>query len=139
MDQVPMESLGNIHQSILAASIGYFAAAMFVKLSLCAFYLRLSVDERFRMAVYVIATICIAYGIASILTSAFLCIPLSKLWNPNEDGHCINAELFYFVNAGLNVATDTIIYILPMRPLWKLPLPRRQRIGLLFLFALGAL
>lgn len=112
---------------------------MFIKLSLCAFYLRLSINERFGLAVKIIGCICVGYTVPSIIAVSFSCIPLSKQWNPNELGSCINVEAFVLTHGSLSLATDVVIFILPLRPLWKMRLPRRERIALLFLLALGAL
>lgn len=139
LDDLPEQSVEKMYKAVLAITVFYVAAAMFIKLSLCAFYLRLSVDERFRLVVYIIGLICLAYGIASMLVAGFLCIPFSKIWNPTQPGSCINAAAFYYANAALNLATDVIIYTLPLRPLWKLPVPLSQRIGLTFLILLGGL
>jgi hypothetical protein len=110
---------------------------MFIKMSLLFLYLRLSPDKGFRIAVYAMIGLSIAFSISSIFASALQCIPVSMLWNPNQPGHCIDVIAFYYANAAINIVTDVIIYVLPIRVLWGLQLPKRQRLGLAFLFSLG--
>jgi hypothetical protein len=44
---------------------------------------------------------------------------------------------FYFGNATVNVITDVLIAILPIRAIWQLQIPRKQRITLLCILTLG--
>lgn len=44
-----------------------------------------------------------------------------------------------FANAGMNIATDIAIGILPLPMLKELQLPRRQKIALMTVFGLGGL
>jgi hypothetical protein len=138
-NQVPQENYNKIFLDVLAFSVTYSVASVSVKLSILAFYLRLSVDERFRMVVYIIGIIVVAVGVCNILGEALLCIPFSKLWNPTQHGVCINMKAFFVTLSALNMVTDIIVYILPLRPLWKMRMPWRQKIALLFLLTLGGL
>jgi len=112
---------------------------MFVKLSLLCLYLRLSPDKFFRLLVYIMVFVSIAFGISSIFTAALQCRPLSKLWIPEQPGSCVHIITFYYANAAINIITDAIIYLMPIKVLWALQLPKRQRLGLIFLFSLGGI
>lgn len=54
-------------------------------------------------------------------------------------GHCLNLGAHWFTNAGINIATDFMILILPLPILPKIRQTRQQRISLYFIFALGFL
>jgi hypothetical protein len=112
---------------------------MFIKLSLLSLYLRLSRQRAFRILVCVMVAVTICFGMGSIFTVALQCRPLSMLWNPDQPGKCIRVVDFYYANAGINIVTDVVIYLLPIKVLWGLQIPKRQRIGLMFLFGLGGL
>jgi hypothetical protein len=43
----------------------------------------------------------------------------------------------YHANAGLNIATDLLVAALPIRRLWKLQLPMRQKIALVSIMTIG--
>jgi hypothetical protein len=112
---------------------------MFIKMSLLFLYLRLSPDQIFRTLVYIMIFVSAGFGIGSVCSAALQCRPISKLWIPDTPGSCIHVITFYYANAVINIVTDIIIYALPIRILWALQLPKRQRLGLVLLFSLGGL
>ncbi|KAK6584926.1 hypothetical protein PZA11_003150 [Diplocarpon coronariae] len=75
-------------------------------------------------------------GIQVFFTSVFTCIPVSAFWGATR-GRCINQVVVQFFNAGLNILTDILILALPVRVVWGLHLPHRQKVGLMFVFGLG--
>lgn len=134
------ESIPIYTKLTLTASLSYSASAMFIKLSLLAFYLRLAPNnQRFRIAVYVMMFVAAGFGIGSILSAALQCIPLTMLWDATVTGKCLDVVGFYFANSALNIVTDLIIYLMPIPTLWKLQLPVVQRVGLCAVLGLGGL
>ena len=83
---------------------------------------------------------CIAFVIlnttASALASTFQCTPIHKAWNAIP-GSCINVNALFFANASLDIFQDAVIYVLPMRMLYHLQIPGRQKIALMGVFAVG--
>jgi hypothetical protein len=112
---------------------------MFIKLSLLTFYLRLSSEKSFLVPVYIGIFVITGFGIGSITAILLQCIPLSMLWDPNQPGSCFHLIDFYYANAALNIATDVTILLIPVKILWGLHMPVRQRISLCALFSLGSL
>ena len=51
----------------------------------------------------------------------------------------MHADSDRFANAGMNIATDITIGLLPLPVLKQLQLPKRQRIALMWVFGLGGL
>ena len=78
-------------------------------------------------------------AVACVLASIFQCNPIHKAWDAagTIPGRCINVNALFFANAGLDIVQDAIIYILPMRMLYKLQIPKRQKIALMMVFAVG--
>ncbi|OCT47202.1 hypothetical protein CLCR_02622 [Cladophialophora carrionii] len=65
-------------------------------------------------------------------------MPVAFYWDKNiEGGHCIDMMAFWFSFSGFNIVTDVAVWVLPMPVLWKLQLPRKQKISLVAVFALG--
>ncbi len=65
---------------------------------------------------------------------------MSAYWNPETPaGKCINPEAPYYLQGLTSTLTDVFVYVLPMRMVWKVQLPQRQRIGLMFVFGVGFL
>jgi hypothetical protein len=67
----------------------------------------------------------------------FMCTPVNYFWNKSIEGHCFNSKWVYFTNAPFNIVTDFVLFGLPLPILWDLQLPRRQKMGLVFLFGIG--
>ena len=126
-------------QATLSASMSYSITAMFVKLSLLAFYLRLSPSPTFRALTVGLIVISTGFGIGSVVAVGLQCIPLRMLWDPDAEGYCFDVNFFYFANAGIHIVTEIAIYVLPIPTLWKLQLPRRQKIGLCGIMSVGAM
>ncbi len=79
------------------------------------------------------------YGCWTFFGSLFMCIPASAFWNQSIKGKCMNRLAFWFSNAALNITTDIMIFAIPMPLLKQLQLPKKQKIGLMFVFGFGAL
>lgn len=52
-------------------------------------------------------------------------------------GSCIDVNALFLANAGLDMFQDAFIYVLPVRMLYQLQVPRRQKIALMLVFAVG--
>jgi hypothetical protein len=50
---------------------------------------------------------------------------------------CLDQKSLWFANASLNIVSDIVVLICPMPALSQLQLPKRQKIGVLVVFAIG--
>lgn len=73
------------------------------------------------------------------LFSIMPCYPVHSQWDLTVKGWCFPRVAMWLLNAGLNVTTDFLIVLLPIPALVALQLPRRQKIGVTLIFALGFL
>lgn len=120
-------------------AIIYVFAIFFIKLSICLLYIRIfSVQRTFRYFVYAGMISCaISYtaylgvSIATVVQCAG--VSFAKL------GLCVHAKVITIVTSVINVVTDLYILALPIGPILKLKLRRRQKIGLLAVFLSGLL
>ncbi|KAJ2905737.1 hypothetical protein MKZ38_004604 [Zalerion maritima] len=71
------------------------------------------------------------------LGSTFFCVPVEYYWGDAESGKCMDFAGLFFSVAALNIATDIAIFALPLPSIRSLRLPRKQKIGLTVVFALG--
>ena len=55
------------------------------------------------------------------------------------EGTCINKGAVYISTASLNAITDMALLIMPIPVIWKLQLPKLQKIGLIAMFGVGSL
>lgn len=126
-------------QAFWAAQILYKFTITLTKTSICLLYLRIFTTKKFRQTVHVIMGYVILYAFASIIATVVQCTPLERIWDHTVPGTCINLTAFWYANASANIIGDFLILALPMPVVRSLQLPRRQRLGLMMVFALGGL
>ncbi len=80
-----------------------------------------------------------AWSVASLLIAIFTCVPVASFWDQSVTGHCVPEHPWWEINSAGNVITDFAVFCLPLPTLWRLHLPRPQKIALLGLFSLGFL
>ena len=101
-------------------------------------YLSFFVQKKDRIACYCMIAFVVAYGIQIFFTGLFNCKPIAFFWDKSiPGGTCISQDVLWYMNAGVNFGTDIIILMLPVRVIYKLHMATRQKIVLLFIFALG--
>jgi len=137
-DTVSKADNETLAQLLYASVIVYNIALFLVKVSILYQYLRFFVQRNYRLAAWwLIGTIGIG-GSAFILTSCFSCWPIRYYWDKSiEGGHCVDLLAFWFSLSAFNIITDLAVWFLPMPVLKNLQLPRKQKISLIAVFALG--
>ncbi|KAF7545136.1 hypothetical protein G7Z17_g9410 [Cylindrodendrum hubeiense] len=65
------------------------------------------------------------------------CSPIEGAWNKTIGPKCINLTKNWYANAGFSIATDILILLLPLQPLWASKLPVVQKWSLMIVFTLG--
>lgn len=126
-------------KALWAAVIVYYISLAFVKTSVIVQYLRIFVDRPTRIACWVILTVISIYSLTTIFGAAFTCYPVRFFWDTSgtEEYTCLDQKALWFSNASLNIISDLVVLICPIPALRKLQLPRRQKIGVMLVFALG--
>jgi len=127
-------------QLLYASVIIYNLALFLVKDSILLQYLRFFVLRAYRIAAWALITFIGVTGLTMIIVSSFSCSPIAYYWDKTiKGGHCINQLAFWFSLASFNIATDLAVWSLPMPVLKSLQLPKKQKISLIAVFALGGL
>ncbi|PYH91758.1 PTH11-like integral membrane protein [Aspergillus ellipticus CBS 707.79] len=117
----------------------YNASLIFTKFSILFQYLRIFPDRRFRISCQIILGIVATYGTWAVISGFLNCVPVARFWNRKISGYCLSFEAVWFFNASMNIATDTVLLLMPMPLLSQLQLPRMQKFALMGIFALGGL
>jgi len=125
-------------QTVWLSSMFYLACLGFVKTSVLWFYTRLG-DRYLTRLSYTMFGVVTAQALANVLTAAFQCQPVAKAWATTLPGHCVDINVFYLCNAALNIFTDVLTYTLPIKVIFNLQIPRKQKIALVFTLSLGLL
>ena len=80
----------------------------------------------------------VGYTFWTVFSSIFECVPVQAFWT-KERAKCLNQFAVWFTNAGINILTDFAIIILPIPVIRSLNLCRKQKLGLIAIFAVGGL
>ncbi|KAL5337307.1 hypothetical protein BJX70DRAFT_248425 [Aspergillus crustosus] len=109
------------------------------KISMVLLYMRLFPTRTYRIVLTVLLVLIVCSGLWMVLGTLLICIPVQAFWDRSIPHTCLSRGLVWYFNSGLQIAGDLILVILPMPQLLKLRIPLRQKICLIFIFALGLL
>lgn len=113
----------------------------FLKISILFLYLRIFPEIRtFRNCV--IVTIVLVTVSATILVpmAIWQCVPIYAVWELlRRSATCLNVSRVAYASAGVNIATELAILILPLPQLRVLRVSASQKIALYVLFSCGIL
>jgi hypothetical protein len=96
--------------------------------------------KRLKITYNVIMILIVIWTFGQLLITATQCIPIAALWDKTIlDAKCtqLSPVALSWMPAIGNIVTDVIILVLPLPVVWRLKLPRQQKIGLLAVFCLG--
>jgi hypothetical protein len=82
----------------------------------------------------------VIWFVADIIAAFLVCCPVAFNWDPTiPGGRCGNAAAAYIAMHTANIILDASIAVLPAPLLWKLQMKLSRKIGIIFMFSLGAL
>ncbi|KAJ5639356.1 uncharacterized protein N7484_007218 [Penicillium longicatenatum] len=119
----------------------YNLALILSKLSALFLFIRIFRTKPFLLATYITMGFLIVAGLWVVLSGFIFCIPISDFWHasPSSNKHCLPKGPVWYSNAAMQIFSDIVILILPMPLLYKLQLPRQQKIGIMLVFGVGIL
>lgn len=89
-----------------------------------------------RRATLALLAIVVVYGVLGCISAGTICHPLEAFWDRTVKGEC-RPESYMWAAIALHIATDFLIFLLPMPVVFRMSVPRAQRVSLLLVFALG--
>lgn len=108
-------------------------------MSILLLFLRILTYHYARRATQAMIAIVVLSHLWVVATVVTTCIPLDAFWDPTVKPTYCHPQQVWWANTGLNIATDFLIFVIPLPVIWQLQMPARQKILLLVLFALGFL
>ncbi|KAK2729106.1 hypothetical protein CKAH01_10545 [Colletotrichum kahawae] len=118
----------------------YMLCNGFTKLSLLTFYLHLSPQRWFRICVWIGIVVVSLYSGCITLLMLFHCNPVRKAFDFTiNDGKCLDVAVLYIATAVSNIATDVMLFILPMPMIFNLRMKIAQKIGAMLIFGIGSI
>jgi len=124
-------------KAFYSSIITYNVAVTLTKISIVLQYRRLFFQSILRHITLGILLALGTWGLTLSIMLPLVCTPVASFWDPSVPGRCMNFETVWYVMAGVNVATDFILFILPIPVISSLHLPRRQKLLLIVVFGLG--
>lgn len=128
----------NITLSLKYLYIAYFMymiAEALCQLSILAFYLRIMVDPKSRMAVWVMIGMVTCFGLGNTFAMVFQCMPIKFFWDGWRGemvGACgVDVRLFGFIRGGIEIFLDLAILSLPLPMLSKLNMSRKKKLQIM--------
>jgi hypothetical protein len=119
----------------------YDTALVLLKASALLFYARIFLNRQystsFTYSLYVVHALNIAWFVGIVLSSAFMCKPIAKSWNPFLEGTCGSTPALWLGSAIPSVVIDLIILMLPLPMIWTLKMSIARKSGITAIFVCG--
>ena len=113
---------------------------LLVKLSILSLYLRVFPDRKFQITVYVSMGVISLSTIILVSLSIFRCRMTKAAWVLDaHDTRCLDISAVALANAIINIATEVVIFILPIPSVRSLHLPWTKKVAVYALFGGGVL
>lgn len=130
----------------MSIEINYLICTTLIKISILCFYRRITASLTITFVYWVWGTIvfCVLYGITFILLIAFTCTPavgffyvFDIAWRLQNELKCHDEGVIIVAVAAISTVQDFIIALLPVFLIWKLQIPKTQKLALCGIFGLG--
>ncbi|KAF2458808.1 hypothetical protein BDY21DRAFT_363004 [Lineolata rhizophorae] len=133
------DNLVSYSQIVWLSSIFYNACLGFIKMSVLALYMRLG-DRLLRKLAMIMFGVVACQCVANVASCIFQCDPIPAAWDITiTEKRCIDINAFYLANAACNIFTDLLTYTLPIKMIFHLQIPQKQKIALGVILSLGLL
>ena len=126
-------------KGFVAATVVQPSSLALAKLSLLYLLNKIFQVTRFRIAIWVLMAIVVAWWLSGVLAGLFICWPINSQWNPNVKGHCGNQEILLVATPIPWVVTDFAILVAPMFVISTLHLPLQKKLAVMGMFGIGGL
>ncbi|KAL2150964.1 hypothetical protein VTH82DRAFT_6062 [Thermothelomyces myriococcoides] len=109
----------------------------FSKMAILLLYIHLFAFKWARKAGQVLFGVVIISHIYMTIVAFTACIPLESYWDFTITKKYCHPQSMWWSSTGLHMATDYLIFLLPMPVVWTIRLPRRQKFALSCVFGFG--
>ncbi|MCJ1289567.1 hypothetical protein MMC34_001100 [Xylographa carneopallida] len=138
-DEFSSPSQSHVFYRTLFASLFLYALAITAaKISALLLYRRIFSPSPFRHAIALVGGLCLLWFALVVVITFFQCRPVAFAWDhATARGTCINLQAMYYGFTVSNMGLDILVTVMPVRLIWQLQVPRRQRVLLLAIMLLG--
>lgn len=110
-----------------------------IKISVLLLYIRILTYHHVKYAAYLLLGIVVGIGLWYIACITTACIPLNAFWDRKVEPTFCWPQAAWWANVGLHMATDFLIFLLPIPIIFSMRIRWQQKLLLYSLFAFGFL
>lgn len=80
-----------------------------------------------------------AWAVTAFFMALFQCSPIQAYWLPFQypEAKCMDTTILFYTTGFMNVASDFLIFLWPVKDLAKIQISVKQRVTLITMFSLG--
>jgi hypothetical protein len=127
-----------LNQASYFDTLSYNFSLCCTKISILLLYLRVLTPDYIRKVIWVAFGIVVLYNAWAFAMELTICIPLAKEWDPSLPGYCHPTSVWWALTY-IHIATDFMLFVIPIPVVVTMTIPTRRKAGLLFVFTLGLL
>ncbi|KAF2852732.1 integral membrane protein [Plenodomus tracheiphilus IPT5] len=138
---VPVKNGVELLQLYYVCQMLYILVQIFAKVAILSLYSRLFPNfiRWFQWTVRGMIVFMFTHGLVFFLMVVLQCLPINSIWDKTITGKCLPVNVAIgFTGAGLSIAEDFVILLMPIYQLWMLQMSTRKRIGLVLLLSVGS-
>ncbi|KAK3382611.1 hypothetical protein B0T24DRAFT_18981 [Lasiosphaeria ovina] len=125
---------------LFVSEFNYFTLIAVIKASILVMYCRIFPSRFMKKGVWVIGVFVGVWWFATILVTLFQCKPIDKFFRPfMKEGMCLDTTKLFVGNSIINIISDIMILALPTHEVWRLQVPKPQKLAIWGVFILGFL
>ncbi|KAK4188146.1 hypothetical protein QBC35DRAFT_383311 [Podospora australis] len=130
-------NMSGLAQGFWFSLLFYILCLGFSKISICLLYLTIFTLEWARRLSYGVLAIVVVHLVWVLISCFTFCVPLESIWNYDIQSTFCQPQNTWWANTGMAILTDILIFCIPMPFVGPLKLPRRQKIVVVGIFAMG--
>ncbi|KAH8704615.1 heterokaryon incompatibility protein-domain-containing protein [Phaeosphaeriaceae sp. PMI808] len=138
---IPPDNITESLKWLYVAYFMYMLAECLCQLSILAFYLRIMIDPKLRLIVWIFIGMVTGFGFGNVIAMVFQCTPISFFWDGwrrEMEGFCgVDVRLFGFIRGAVEIFLDLAILSMPLPMLAKLNMSRKKKLQIMSMFCVG--
>ncbi len=129
------------HQNKFICMILYLTSLLFVKLAILTLFYRIATLKAYTRFIIGVACVTIAAYLGSLISLLVQCTPVYNQWAINHP-HCASlnySRRWVLAQGSINITIEFVMLLFPIRLVWDVMLPVRQKIGIVLIMMSGSL
>ncbi|KAH8669062.1 CFEM domain-containing protein [Xylariales sp. PMI_506] len=138
---IPFDNITSFGYWLYIMAVLYFLQVTLLKMSMLFFYLRIFPTPMVRKLLWCTIGFSVVFGLTFVFIGVFQCNPISYVWTEWDGEHtgtCLDFNAAIWANAGISIAVDLWMIVIPLSQLHKLNLHWKKKVGVGLMFVVGA-